>query len=182
MGIYFVRHGETDWNAVGRLQGKSDIPLNKKGEAQAGQTKELLHGVKIDKIYCSPLSRAKKTADIINADRKLKIYYDERLMERGFGQGEGIFRKDLIVTDLWQMSHQSNFEEGEKLTAFFQRVEAFLDDVIEESQNSTILIVAHGGVGIPFQCYFDGYDCTQHYNALIIANCEICYREGKKQI
>lgn len=180
MGIYFVRHGETDWNAVGRLQGKSDIPLNEKGETQARATSELLKAVHIDKIYCSPLLRAKKTADIVNEERNLEIYQDERLMERCFGEGEGIYRKELAFTDLWMMSDQPMFADGEDLVSFFHRVESFLDDILEEAQNSTILIVAHGGVGIPFQCYFDGYDCVEHYSDLIIANCEVCYREGEK--
>ena len=60
MGLYFVRHGQTDWNVRGKLQGKSDIALNETGRLQAVETREKLKQVAMDAIYCSPLMRAKR--------------------------------------------------------------------------------------------------------------------------
>ena len=79
--IYFVRHGETDYNLEGIVQGQLDIPLNKKGIHQANEIKNKLKDLDIDIIFSSPLLRAKQTAEIINENLNVKIKYDERLKE-----------------------------------------------------------------------------------------------------
>lgn len=66
MKFYVVRHGQTDWNAEGRIQGKTDIELNETGIEQARQLKELIKDYNIDLIISSPLKRTRKTAEIIN--------------------------------------------------------------------------------------------------------------------
>ena len=67
MKIYFVRHGETDWNRAHKVQGHTDIPLNNYGRHLARETAEGMKNLKIDLAYTSPLSRAKETAEIILA-------------------------------------------------------------------------------------------------------------------
>ena len=89
MNIYFVRHGQTDYNLKEIIQGASDIELNETGIKQAYQTKEKLKDIKFDKIYSSPLKRAKKTAEIIGEDRKITVEVDDRLKEISFGINEG---------------------------------------------------------------------------------------------
>ena len=66
MKIYVMRHGQTDWNLAGKAQGRTDIELNDTGIEQAKQTKKQIDNYKIDLIICSPLKRARKTAEIIN--------------------------------------------------------------------------------------------------------------------
>ena len=66
MKIYVVRHGQTNWNVKGKIQGKSDIELNEKGIEQAKELKELIKNYDINLIISSPLKRAKQTAEIIN--------------------------------------------------------------------------------------------------------------------
>lgn len=65
MKLYLVRHGQTNWNLEGRIQGQTNIPLNDKGRKQAQQAKEKLQNIPIDLIICSPLMRARETAEII---------------------------------------------------------------------------------------------------------------------
>ena len=84
--IYLTRHGQTDWNVQKKVMGRCDEPLNEKGREQAKQTKELLSDINFDLIICSPLLRAKETAQIINQDRNIKIEYDDRIIERDFGE------------------------------------------------------------------------------------------------
>ena len=79
MKIYVTRHGQTDWNLEGKTQGRVDIELNEVGIKQAKQTKEKLKNIDIDLIICSPLKRAKKTAEIINEGRNIPIIYDEEI-------------------------------------------------------------------------------------------------------
>ena len=77
--IYIVRHGETDWNVLGKLQGSKDIPLNEKGIEQAKELREILKDVKFDIVFASPLQRTLKTAEIICDNEIIK---DERIIER----------------------------------------------------------------------------------------------------
>ena len=91
MNIYYVRHGQTDWNKVKRLQGRTDNPLNEVGIEQAKKTRDLLKNEKIDLIICSPLRRTLETANIINEGRNIKIIKDEGFIERSFGKYEGEF-------------------------------------------------------------------------------------------
>ena len=88
MKIYLVRHGETDWNQAGLLQGQTDIALNAQGLEQAHDAAERLKKVPFEIAFCSPLIRAKRTAEIIIGDRKITLTTDERLRELNFGPGK----------------------------------------------------------------------------------------------
>ena len=81
MKIYMIRHGETDWNKMKRLQGVTDIPLNACGIELAEKTAEGLKNVPFDRIYTSPLIRAKKTAEIIRGDRPVELVVTDGLKE-----------------------------------------------------------------------------------------------------
>ena len=111
--IYFVRHGATNWNEnkneLGikdpKCQGRVDIPLNEKGFQQAIAAKENLKNIKFDRILCSPLTRALQTCQII-CGLNANIEIDNRLIEREFGEFEGIprsqfdfkaFKSDMII-------------------------------------------------------------------------------------
>ena len=81
MNIFVVRNGQTEWNVMKKMQGAADIELNEKGLSQASDTADMLRDLAFDIIFCSPLKRAKQTAEIINDDRGLNIIFDERLRE-----------------------------------------------------------------------------------------------------
>jgi len=87
--FYFLRHGQTDWNVEGRIQGHTDTPLNATGIEQARQAAELLKSHPITRIISSPLIRALKTAAIAAESVRLPVHVDSRLMERTFGSIEG---------------------------------------------------------------------------------------------
>ena len=90
--LYIMRHGKTDWNELHKLQGHTDIPLNANGIAMAENAAKKYKNVHFDVCYCSPLTRARQTADIILRDRdeKVPVIIDDRLIEMGFGEYEGI--------------------------------------------------------------------------------------------
>lgn len=155
MELYFVRHGETDWNALGKMQGRSDIKLNEKGINEAKECYENLKDIHFDKIYVSPLKRAYQTAEIIKGDRNVELVVDERLIEVCFGDLEG---KELVeleksnlkgVLDLF-FNDPEKYEpvgEGETLIEACDRTEEFLKDLkAKEKEDSRILIVAHGAL------------------------------------
>ena len=92
--IYFVRHGQTDWNKAGRIQGHTNTELNNEGRKQAQIVKEKLNGIKFDKVFASPLKRAKETAQIISEQ---EIVFDDRLKERCNGELEGKIKTEIKV-------------------------------------------------------------------------------------
>ena len=79
--IYVVRHGETEWNAIDKVLGRTDIPLNAKGIEQARKLADSLKDLKIDVFLCSPLTRARQTADAISDATGIRYDIDDRLIE-----------------------------------------------------------------------------------------------------
>lgn len=141
--IYFIRHGETDYNLEGIVQGQLDIPLNKKGIQQAHELKNKLKDLDIDIIFSSPLLRAKQTAEIINENFNVKIKYDERLKEFYAGKKQGTKTKD------WSEEDKENFRlypekcGAESNKAFYDRCISAFKDI---SKYKNVLIISHGGV------------------------------------
>ena len=95
MNLYVIRHGKTDWNAQSRMQGQSNIKLNQFGIEQADEVRKIIEEKNIDLIISSPLERTKQTAEIINKEFNVEILEDKRLVERGFGDFEGITKLEL---------------------------------------------------------------------------------------
>src|SRR4051812_16360442 len=95
--LYLLRHGETDWNAEGRLLSFTDQPLNDRGERQAARLAEDLAGICWDRAVSSPLVRARRTAEVVLAARKdaPPLSLDERLREMDFGPYEGWSESEL---------------------------------------------------------------------------------------
>lgn len=87
--ICLVRHGETDWNALGMLQGKTDIPLNQKGINQAKECGEFLKSATWDVVVTSPLTRAKQTAEIVRRFIDKPLIELVEFIERDYGDAEG---------------------------------------------------------------------------------------------
>lgn len=89
MKIYIIRHGETEWNKTGRLQGQTDIALNEKGRELAIQVGRALRDVPFRKVISSPLSRAVETARLVLDGRAVELVTDSRVEEISFGSYEG---------------------------------------------------------------------------------------------
>ncbi|MBE5756091.1 MAG: histidine phosphatase family protein [Clostridiales bacterium] len=142
--IYFVRHGETEYNRQGRVQGHLDIPLNAKGISQAEQAREVCKDKAIDLIYCSPLQRAKKTAEIINEYHNVEVVVDKRLIELYSGSVQGKTIKECTEEELKYAFNKPEKNNGESLPDFFKRVKESYDDIL--ALNKNVLIVSHGGV------------------------------------
>lgn len=173
--IYITRHGQTDWNVQKKVMGRCDEPLNENGLSQAAVTKNNLQNEDIDLIICSPLLRAKQTADIINEDRNIPVIYDERIIERDFGEFEGLQTSEFDFKGYWDYYKDMKFEKAENIHDFFKRIYEFLDDVVDKYKDKNILIVAHGGVSIPVACYFKENvpEGSLVDAGLVLNNCEV---------
>jgi len=173
--IYITRHGQTDWNAQKKVMGRCDEPLNNNGISQAIETKNNLLNKDIDLIICSPLLRAKQTAIIINEDRNIPIIYDDRIIERDFGEFEGMQTSDFDFNGYWNYYKNEQYQRAENIQLFFERIYNFLDYIVKNYSDKNVLIVAHGGVSIPVACYFNQNIPTGSLveAGLVLGNCQV---------
>jgi probable phosphoglycerate mutase len=147
-----IRHGETAWNAAGRIQGHVDIPLNDVGREQARRLAAALADEPIDAIYTSDLSRAHQTAEPLAARRGLVARPEPRLRERSFGRFEGLTFAEIQAG--WPEEHRRwrdrdptyGPEGGEVLADFYARIVTSVVGLCEAHAGGTIALVAHGGV------------------------------------
>ena len=151
MKIYLVRHGETDWNQAGLLQGQTDIALNAQGLEQAREASERLKEVPFEIAFCSPLIRAKRTAETIIGDRKITLTTDERLRELNFGPWEGVDIRTIKDAASQPFTNPGSYippEGAESFAQLYKRSGEFVDQVLLplEGTYETVLVVAHGGV------------------------------------
>ena len=144
--IYITRHGQTDWNLLGRMQGHTDIPLNDTGRAQAYDLAKKVAELDIKHIFSSDLKRARETAEIVNkSNGNLEIVFDKRLREVCYGDLEGKTRADL-GEDVWGVYNRAVEElNAERLEDVFSRVKEFLQE-IQQKKLKDVLIVTHGGL------------------------------------
>lgn len=181
MKVYVVRHGQTEWNILKKMQGSKDIPLNDKGIEQAYITKSNLENIKFDLIIVSPLIRAKQTAEIISKDRSCKTILENRIKERDYGEFEGVQKSDFSYLDFWSYTQNNKYEYGENIQLFFKRIYDFLDELKEKYKNKDILIVTHGGVTKAIECYFNGMMKDEDIALYLPDNCEIKEYELKNE-
>lgn len=173
MEVLLTRHWQTEWNLEGKVQGRADIELNEKRLEQAIQTSKILAKEEIDLIICSPLKRTKQTADIINSNRNIPIIYDDSIIERDFGEFEGLNKENFDFEGYWSYNQNNKYERVENIKDFFDRIYCFLDKIKKEYNNMKILIVAHGGISIPINCYFNGIPENDKLLKLVLGNCEV---------
>lgn len=178
MKIYYVRHGQTDFNLMKKMQGgETEKDLNETGINQAEETKKNLENIKFDLILCSPMNRAKQTAQIIDNGRNLPIITDERIRERKLGEYEGHIVTDEIEKRIWNYDLNYNIPNGENLHDFEKRIIEFLKEAKQKYNEKTVLIVAHGGVAKVVKAYLCGMPESKDLSEIRIENCEIIEAE-----
>ena len=153
--LYVIRHGKTDWNLKNKIQGRADIPLNAFGIQEAKITKELLKQIHFYKIISSPLIRAKKTAEIIS-NCEIPVITDSRIIERDFGEFEGLNKEDFDYSSFWNYSLNNKYIKAENIQQLLNRVYNFLDEYKEVYEKNNVLVVTHSGVIPAICCYFKG--------------------------
>lgn len=171
MSIYYVRHGETDYNKAYLIQGSIDAPLNEVGMEQAHQIALKLKDIKFDAIYCSPLRRARQTVEAINAFHGLPIYIANELHEQRYGEMEGKSRKEEAY--LRQRPRlAARYPKGESYLDVAARVFPFLDGLKGQAKKGNVLLVAHGGISRIVNAYFEPNMENEEFVTYLLANCE----------
>ena len=150
--ICFIRHGETDWNAEKRIQGQLDIPLNEIGRAQALAMASYAAHFDFATVYSSDLNRAKQTAEALIEGRGLKVKALPQLRERHYGIFQNMTKDDASALYPEAYGHYEardmdyDFDTGESLRTFSQRVTQVVDWLAQQHTKHTIAVVAHAGV------------------------------------
>ncbi len=170
--LYVIRHGETDWNLKNKIQGRADIPLNEFGIQEANLSKILLYQTNFYKIISSPLIRAKKTAEIIS-NQQTPVMTDIRLIERDFGEFEGINKEEFDGYTFWNYSLNHKYVKAESVQQLLNRVYNFLDEYKEIYEKKNVLLVTHAGVIPAICCYFKGIPKNNNIFTYHFKTCEI---------
>ena len=150
---YLVRHGETDWNLTGRIQGQSDVSLNVTGRRQVSHLAQRLEDVRFDAVYSSDLARTHESAQIIAAGRDIAIATDPDLREFSFGEWEGLTDAEIEARQPGALSARISAGNnafaapgGEDTWQVLDRVRRFCERAARRHDPSDdILVVAHGG-------------------------------------
>lgn len=175
MKLYIVRHGQTDYNLKGLLQGVSDINLNEEGIRQAKKLGEEFKDKNIDLIISSPLKRAIETAHYLNLN--CPIFLDDRVIERKLGSYEGKPRS-LYDYDKYMNYNLNSKDNGvEGLQQLLERVTKFLNYLKINYKDSKIVVVTHGAVMKVIPYYFDKIPEDGIIKSKTIDNCGYLYYE-----
>lgn len=149
--IYLVRHGETEWNALMKFQGQTDVPLSDRGRQQAGLLGERLAGEKFQGFYASDLTRAYETAAIISRHHGLNIETIPELRELNFGAWEGLTNKEIKesfadeVKRWWENPLSTRIPGGETLGEMVERSVVAVKKIVERHNGENVVVVSHGG-------------------------------------
>ena len=167
--FYYVRHGRTLFNKVGKMQGWCDSPLTEEGIKNAYEAKEVLKNITFDHIYTSTSERCIDTANIIKGERNIPISYEKGLKETNFGSFEGV----TIANHLEEIDKRrlGTFDwsdvGGENIEMLSERVMKEYQKIYDESADGDkILIVSHGSVFLHMLHFMFGLD-RDYYMELI---------------
>lgn len=169
MKVFIVRHGQIPSNFLRRYPAV-DEELTDLGRQQALEIREKIKDMDFDLIICSPLKRARQTAEIINVNN-YSIIYDDRIKEQDYGDLTGRPWDDETREKRWDYYYNGKFGTSERIRPFFDRVFNFLNDLKTKDYNN-VLIVAHAGINKAFYAYFNGINDGKFFGVKI-QNCEI---------
>ena len=175
MVLYVVRHGQTNWNVENRFQGHTNTHLTELGKKQAENLALSLKDIHLDAILSSPLQRAIDTASIINQYKHLPISIEPRLIERSFGDFEGlddISQFGCNIHTLLNYNLNYNLHNVEPIQDLFTRVDNLLTDLEKNFSNKQILLSTHGGIVQVMESILKKLPKSTDLQSLSFSNCE----------
>jgi len=164
--LYVVRHGATDWNQSGRIQGHIDIPLNKTGRAQARLASIRLAAVCATALYSSDLLRAYETAQIIGQATGLQVVQKPGLREINFGVWQGLSSPQIRERDpdVYAARRANPYDVApagaETWRHFYDRAVRAVHEILAATEAQRVIVVTHSGVCTALGLRALGFDCT----------------------
>lgn len=148
--LYLVRHGETDWNRSGQIMGSRPVPLNENGRSQARELAQRLGTLPIEKLYSSPVDRARQTADIVASALHIPVTIDNGLTEIGVGEWEGKFWDELVDDiariNFYASPHDARPPGGETLREVQSRAVAAVQRACLSEESGPVVLVSHADI------------------------------------
>lgn len=173
--LFLLRHGQSEWNILNRVQGQEDTNLTDEGMLQARKAADRLYSEDIDLIYSSDLKRAHETAKIVGERLDLDVNSIKELREIHFGIWQGKELKDIKMNhlekyNLWRSEpHKFTLEEAESLLELQERMLKAVNSLIKDNPDKNILIVSHGTAIKTLILGLLDIDISK-YNKLVIGN------------
>ena len=162
MKLYVARHGETQWNALNKICGRTDIPLTDLGLQQAQHLASNMVGKQLDVIIASPMIRAQQTAAAVSDATGIPVQTDDRLIEQNFGIFEGLDRSTpAYLANKRQFA--CRYPGGESQLDVAYRVYGLIEDLKEKYPDKNVLLVCHGGVCRSVRTYFEDMTNEEYF-------------------
>lgn len=178
MRLLLVRHGESEWNAAGRLQGQADPPLSKLGRRQAAHVAARLVDEGVDAIVSSDLERAVDTASALATGVGLEVERREDLREVDLGSWTGISRAEVERDNpelwrRWRIEGVEGWDGGEMYADAMVRVGGAISALASEHLDRTVVAVSHGGSIRLATCHLLGLPAAELGRIMSIGNASI---------
>lgn len=186
--FYFVRHGETEWNAEGRFCGRTDVPLSDAGRRQARLLALRVKPPCVDALYSSPLRRALETARIIGEVIGREPVVDAHLAELNYGAWEGLTLEEIkgsgpAIYEAWDQDPGSLAPpEGESGVQLIERVMPFLTETAQKHPGGNVMVVCHKTVCRLLACHIMGLPLREYRQAVPMENAALNVFEMKDGI
>ncbi len=182
MELHLIRHGETNWNKEGRVQGQSESQLTKPGIQQAKKLGERIADIQFDKVYCSSSLRTRQTAEHVFAGTQATIIYLDNLREIYLAHWEGQLYDEIAEKEsdshghFWQQPHLFQVAGAE---SFFQLQQRAVDTIanisadqrMKEAHHNKIAVISHGALIKTYLCHIEGRTMDQLWDPPRMHNC-----------
>ncbi len=152
MKLYLARHGETEWNIKGRIQGKYDSSLTDRGKHQASQLANSMKDLSIGELVTSPTSRTIETAEIVSSVLGVDFVEEEKLIEQNFGELEGHYLEDVRRNRnnnfklLQGSSPRNSIKGGESIFQAGNRLKTYCESLVDLNVDGNYLLISHGSI------------------------------------
>ena len=177
MRLHLIRHGQTHWNAIRRVQGHSESELNENGQQQALSLSSTLDSLPLGAVYCSSSRRTRQTAELLFARRPLPIVYLDSLREIYLGPWEGRLYDEIQQEDaeqfhnFWHAPHQFRVEGAESYHELQQRGVAAIKDICAANDHGEIAVVSHGALIKSVLTHFERKPLERLWDPPLMHNC-----------
>ena len=177
MRLHLIRHGQTDWNAIRRVQGQADSRLNELGQQQARELAAQLASYPLQHVYCSSSLRTRQTAELLFAQRRLPISFHDGLREIFLGPWEGRLYTEIEQVEPEQFDnffnapHKFQLAGAENYQDLQQRAVIELRKIMTQHRDEDIAIVSHGALLKSLLTHLESKPLAQLWDPPLLPNC-----------
>lgn len=188
MRLHLIRHGQTDWNAIRRVQGQADSQLNELGQQQARELATALTNCPVQHVYCSSSLRTRQTAELLFAHRRLPISFHDGLREIFLGPWEGRLYSEIEQLEpeqfhnFFNAPHNFQLPGAENYQDLQQRAVIELQKILALHTDEDIAVVSHGALLKSLLTHLENKPLAQLWDPPLLPNCSHSIVELDKDV